>query len=134
LKIIERVLHEIDSNPAADETVFVYRLKNAQSLNVEAVMNMLFNGTSGGGTRTTPNLSNARTTPTNYNQRGGGSGGPGNSNPFGGGSSGGLGSNFSNRTAGSAFGGGQGGSNAGGYGQTNRGGGGGGLGGLSSSS
>ena len=48
LPVIERVIKEIDNNPAAEETVFVYRLKNAQALNVEAVVNALFNGTTTG--------------------------------------------------------------------------------------
>jgi general secretion pathway protein D len=44
LTVIEKVIKELDANPSADETVFTYRLKNAQSLNVEAVVNTLFNG------------------------------------------------------------------------------------------
>lgn len=60
LEIVGRVLKELDSNPTADETVFVYRLKNGQSLNVESVMNMLFNGTSTGSRGSTSNLQSNR--------------------------------------------------------------------------
>jgi general secretion pathway protein D len=102
LQTVARVIKEIDSNPASDETVFIYHLKNAQSLNVEAVMNMLFNGNTGGGQRTQPNLSNARTTPTNYNQRGS------NSSVFGGGRG------FGNTGGGFGTGGGVGGGGGGG--------------------
>jgi general secretion pathway protein D len=84
LKVVERVLHELDANPSAEDAVFFYRLKNGQALNIEAVMNMLFNGTTAGGAnRTTPNLNNARTTPSSYtNNR---NSGFGNNSPFGGG-------------------------------------------------
>ncbi|HMO25321.1 MAG TPA: secretin N-terminal domain-containing protein, partial [Tepidisphaeraceae bacterium] len=45
LEIISTVMAELDSNPAAEETVFVYRLRNSQALNLESVLNGLFNGT-----------------------------------------------------------------------------------------
>jgi general secretion pathway protein D len=48
LEVIARVVHELDSNPEAEETTFVYKLRNADSLNIEAVCNLLFNGTSSG--------------------------------------------------------------------------------------
>jgi general secretion pathway protein D len=44
LQVVSDVLEKIDSNPASDETVFVYKLKNGQALNVESVINILFNG------------------------------------------------------------------------------------------
>jgi general secretion pathway protein D len=60
LVVIEQIVGELDANPAADETVYVYRLRNAQSLNVEAVLNSLFNGTDP-GTRSQQNtLQSAR--------------------------------------------------------------------------
>ena len=40
---------DIDSDPSADDAVFFYRLKNGQALNIEAVLNMLFNGSSPSG-------------------------------------------------------------------------------------
>ena len=48
LEVVARVVHELDSNPEAESTTFVYKLRNADSLNVEAVCNLLFNGTSSG--------------------------------------------------------------------------------------
>lgn len=45
LTTVESVVKEIDSNPASDDAVTVYRLKNAQALNLEQVLNSLFNGT-----------------------------------------------------------------------------------------
>jgi general secretion pathway protein D len=44
LSVVESVIREIDSNPAEEEAVFVYSLKNAQSAQLEAVINNLFNG------------------------------------------------------------------------------------------
>jgi general secretion pathway protein D len=44
---ITRIISEIDANPVADNVVYVYKLKNGSALNVEAVANMLFNGTGG---------------------------------------------------------------------------------------
>jgi general secretion pathway protein D len=76
LAIIERVVKDLDADPSSEETVFIYRLKNAQSLNVESVMNALFNGTSTGtrGT-TTGGLQGARGGTTGGLTRGGGGGG-----------------------------------------------------------
>ncbi len=45
LNAVAQIVKELDANPAEDETIFVYRLRNAQSLNVESVLNSLFNGT-----------------------------------------------------------------------------------------
>jgi len=39
------VVKELDANPAVDETVYVYRLRNSQAANIEGVLNSLFNGT-----------------------------------------------------------------------------------------
>lgn len=50
LTTVAEVIDQIDSNPVADETVFVYRLRNAQAINIEGVINDLFNpeGATGG--------------------------------------------------------------------------------------
>jgi general secretion pathway protein D len=48
LNVIAQVVKQLDSNPEAESTTFVYKLKNADSLNIEAVCNLLFNGTSSG--------------------------------------------------------------------------------------
>jgi general secretion pathway protein D len=58
LQVVSDVLEKIDSNPASEESVFVYKLKNAQALNVESVVNILFNGgtsTNRTASRTTSN-------------------------------------------------------------------------------
>ncbi len=49
LEVVQTVIDEIDSNPVADEKVFVYRLRNAQAANVEAVVTDLFGDGTGGG-------------------------------------------------------------------------------------
>jgi len=56
LKVIEGMVRELDSNPSAEEDVFVYRLKNAKAANLVRVLNDLFTarsttGTSGSSTR-----------------------------------------------------------------------------------
>jgi len=47
LEQILKVVAEIDANPTENNIVMVYKLKNASALNVEAVANLLFNGTGG---------------------------------------------------------------------------------------
>lgn len=47
LLVVARVIKELDANPAMEETIFVYKLKNAQSLEVQNVVNSLFNGSAG---------------------------------------------------------------------------------------
>lgn len=55
LETVARVVRDLDNNPTSDETVFIYKLKNADALNVESVINMLFNGTSGTNRGSTQN-------------------------------------------------------------------------------
>jgi len=45
LAIVGQVVKELDANPAVDETVYVYHLRNSQAANIEGVLNSLFNGT-----------------------------------------------------------------------------------------
>lgn len=111
LKIIEKVVKDLDSDPAAEETVFIYRLKNAQATNVESVMNMLFNGFSSG----TRGSSNANSRNTNSNRAsssnrlsGGSNRSTGSSRSSGGGfgsSGGGFGSSGTSRFGSGGFGG-----------------------------
>jgi general secretion pathway protein D len=54
LATIKNVIKELDANPASDETVFIYRLKNAQSDNLEYVLNYLFNSNSASGSPQRP--------------------------------------------------------------------------------
>ncbi|HOW69977.1 MAG TPA: type II secretion system secretin GspD [Phycisphaerae bacterium] len=113
LQIVAQVVKELDANPASDDTVFVYRLKNAVAINIEPVVNSLFNGTYTGNRGSTSSLSGTRSTGmTNRNTRTGGtrsatgsrSGSFGSSGGFG--SGGGFGSSgFGSSGFGSSFGG-----------------------------
>jgi general secretion pathway protein D len=60
LTVIEGVVKKIDSNPAADQAVFTYRLKNADAANLESVINNLF-GTSSGSSASRTNTTNNNT-------------------------------------------------------------------------
>ncbi|MDY7010195.1 MAG: type II secretion system secretin GspD [Planctomycetota bacterium] len=46
LKAIEGIIKELDSNPSAEQAVFIYPLKNAQAKNMETVLNQIFSETS----------------------------------------------------------------------------------------
>lgn len=62
LVTVTHVLKELDSNPVADQTVFVYRLRNGQALNLESVVNNIFGNTTvsrSGGTGTQNTLNTA---------------------------------------------------------------------------
>lgn len=104
MPVIEQVLKEIDANPAQDQAVFTYFLRNAQATNIQNVINNLFN-TSGTGGRTTTGTTgtNNRNTNTNTNtgRTGNTAGGGGintgiNLGTFGGGA--GAGNTNTNRT------------------------------------
>jgi general secretion pathway protein D len=80
LKVIEGVVQELDANPAAEQAVFVYRLKNAQAKNLETVLNNIFagSGTTSGGTTARQGTSQQGTMGTGlggFGQFGGGFGG-----------------------------------------------------------
>jgi general secretion pathway protein D len=93
LPTIERVVKEIDSNPAETNTVFTYPLRNGQAQHMQDVLNTLFGTANASGSRTS--------TSTNTLNR----------NPFGGTTSGGMGSSSSgfgggsNRSSSSSMGG-----------------------------
>ncbi len=55
LKLVERVISEIDSNPAADQVFFIYRVKNGTAANMEYTLNTLF-----GNPTSAPTSSNSR--------------------------------------------------------------------------
>lgn len=62
MPVIRDVLKELDANPAVDQAVFTYYLRNAQAANVQNVINSLFNtGTSRGGTTNTRSTTNTNT-------------------------------------------------------------------------
>jgi general secretion pathway protein D len=52
LPVIERVIKELDSNPAQTSTVFVYALRNGQAARLQDVLNTLFGATTGSRTST----------------------------------------------------------------------------------
>jgi len=66
LIVVAEVIKELDANPAEDQSVFVYALKNAQAANVTSVLNSLFGQTSTqtGSTRTTGSTGTTRTSGT----------------------------------------------------------------------
>lgn len=113
VKVAADMLKELDSNPAAEQTVFIYHLKNAQALNLQYVLNNLFGSSTTGNTPGTTSTNRPGTT--GYTAGGGGFGGGGGGfggggggfgggggGGFGGGGGGGFGSNANRSTAGSA--------------------------------
>ncbi len=62
--LIAQIVKELDSNPAADQLVYVYRLRNAQATNLESVLNNLFNSSV-----TTNNSNNNQNRNNNTTQR-----------------------------------------------------------------
>ena len=61
LKVIEGIVKDLDANPASEQAVFIYRLKNAQSRNLEGVLNSLFGSGSTGSRSSTTQRTNAGT-------------------------------------------------------------------------
>jgi general secretion pathway protein D len=114
MKVIEGILKDLDNNPTAEQAVFIYHLENAQSRNLEGVLNALFG--SGSVSRSNTSVTAGRQgIGTNVSRTGTG---------FGGGGSGGTG--FGGGGGGTGFGGGGGGTGfGGGGGNTGFGGGGG---------
>ncbi|HAU37954.1 MAG TPA: type II secretion system protein GspD [Phycisphaerales bacterium] len=65
MKVIEGVVKELDANPAEEQAVFIYRLKNAQAKNLETVLNNIFGAsTSSTGTSASRQTSSRQTTGT----------------------------------------------------------------------
>jgi len=63
LTVIEGIVKDLDSNPSAEQDVFIYSLKNAQAKNLETVLNQIFSETTrttGGGGRTGASAAQAR--------------------------------------------------------------------------
>jgi general secretion pathway protein D len=52
LKAVGGIIQQIDSSPGTQETFFMYRLRNGQAANLQAVLNQLFGNTQLGGTGT----------------------------------------------------------------------------------
>ena len=98
------VIKKLDSNPEAQQTVFVYRLRNAQALNLEAVMNALFNGTTITGRTQVSNadrLRQARNSDSITSSSSSSSGGGGGGSRGSGGGSGSISSNSYGQMSGS---------------------------------
>src|SRR3954470_17646177 len=87
---ILKIIHQIDENPAIDNVVYVYKLKNGSALNVEAVANLLFSGT-GGNNRGTTAQQTLGTGRLNSTSGGGATGGRAGGGQRGGAGGGGLG-------------------------------------------
>jgi general secretion pathway protein D len=109
MPVIEQVVKQLDSNPAQNQGVFIYRLRNAQAVNVQNVINSLFGTGTTTGNTTTASRSNTGTPSSGSTGRTSGFGGQTSGNNRGGtsGSSLGSGSSFGNTAStGSTFNGG----------------------------
>ncbi|MCX5658463.1 MAG: type II secretion system secretin GspD, partial [Planctomycetota bacterium] len=97
--VIEQVLKDLDANPAQDQAVFVYRMRNAQAVNVQNVVNSIFNpSSSSGSTRTGTTNANTNTNRSSTSNGSFNSGTRGGTGGGGLGSTGGLGgTNAQNR-------------------------------------
>ncbi len=93
LNIIDGVLAQLDANPAADQTFFLYKVKNGQAADIQATLNTLFGSSIGSSTST----GNKSTSSASSNRLGSGSSG----SSFGSSS----GSSFGGSSSGSSFGG-----------------------------
>jgi general secretion pathway protein D len=136
LQIVEDVIKKLDANPASDDTVFIYHLKNGQAADLEGVLNNIFNGSAGTASRSSPSVGAGRlgtSTVGTARTSGGGIGGGGGLGGGGGGGITGLGGGGLGGGGNRGFGGGGGGGGFGGGGQRAGGGFFGGGGGLSSS-
>jgi general secretion pathway protein D len=52
LKVIDDVLNQLDTNPAEQETFFLYRVQNGQAVDMQATLDTLFGISSGGSSST----------------------------------------------------------------------------------
>jgi general secretion pathway protein D len=123
LKVIDGVLEQIDANPAADQTFFLYKVKNGQAVDIATTLNSLFSGT--GSSNTTTNNRSQFSAGTG-NRVSGINGGTGSRTGGGGSGFGGGGGGFGGGGGGFGGGGGGGGFGGGGFGGGGFGGGGGG--------
>lgn len=122
LKVIDTMLDQLDANPAADQTFFIYPVRNGQAVDIQATLNSLF-GNSSSSSGSSSNNSNSRSTSSNSgfgtgssfgtssgSGSRGGSGSSGGNSGFGSSGNSGFGSNGSSGTSRTGtFGGGGGG-------------------------
>jgi general secretion pathway protein D len=106
LKVIQNVLEQLDANPAAEQTFFLYSLKNGQAIDMASTLNSLFSGTPGTSTNSSgANTANRLSSSSSSGFGGSGSSGRSGSSSSGfGGSSGGFGSSGSGGSSSSGFG------------------------------
>ena len=123
VKVVLEMLKEIDDNPAAAQTFFMYRLRNGNALDLMATLNAMFSGNGASGLNTNRGTVGGARSGFGGNGFGGGGGGGRGGGGFGGGGGGFGGGGF----GGGGFGGG--GRGGGGFGGGGFGGGGGGFGG-----
>ena len=123
LAIVEKVIKELDANPAAETSVFIYHLKNGQAQTIQDVVGYIFNATPG----QTPSRSN---TSSNSSRGYGGLGSTSTNRGTGRSGLSGLGGGGSSGTFGSAGLSSMGGNTTGGFGNRSGFGGGGGFGGF----
>jgi general secretion pathway protein D len=102
LKIIDSVIKQIDSNPAVEQTFFIYSVQNGQAVDISNTLNSLFQGTSTGTQSTGNNTSNRLSSSNSSSGRGSSSSGFGGSSGGFGGSSGGFGGGGSSGSSGSS--------------------------------
>jgi len=98
LAVVDQMLTQLDANPAAEQTFFIYAVKNGQAVEMQNTLNSLFTLTST-STGTTNNRTQYGTTGnliSNNNRTGGLGGGLGTGGGFGGGGLGGGGLGTSN--------------------------------------
>ena len=96
-KIIDRIVQQLDSNPATEDTLFIYHLRNAQAQNLEVVLNTLFGNIQNQGQNQNQNQNQQQQQGGPFGQRG--NNGPGGGGP-GGGNGGNRGLNNNNRLGG----------------------------------
>ncbi|RPI61302.1 MAG: type II secretion system protein GspD, partial [Planctomycetaceae bacterium] len=75
MKVIEGIVTELDSNPSAEQSVFVYHLKNADATNIEGVLNSIFGFSSSSSSGSTANRGTTNTNTSRGISGGGTSGG-----------------------------------------------------------
>ena len=69
LKVIEALVRQLDSNPTAQQTFFIVRLRNGQSTNMSYVLNQLFGNVQGPGGTGTPGAPGSAGQPTQQTNR-----------------------------------------------------------------
>lgn len=93
LEIIDKMLTELDANPASEQTFFIYSVKNGTATDMAQTMNALFGNNTSGANRNTSTGNRSGSTGGRTSSSFGGSSGGRSSSGFGGSGSSGFGSN-----------------------------------------